>query len=190
MCIRDSDTTSLEGNSESIPVRDFEWCVGVHHDQGIRFTMEDAESIVTGIKATELGRNVDSQPRACPQLAFFGVYDGHGGSEAAEFCRSHLASTVLQAVKARLDRESATDTGDESCSKEADLNAHVDEKSIKDAICLANNLKKLTSDDQWDMLVKVNTGEMDESDMSMEQAMGMMAPTVAAAKECGVKLFE
>ena len=65
-----------------------------------------------------------------------------------------------------------------------------DARSEKDATCLANNLKKVTSNDQWDMLVKVNTGEMDESEMSMEQAMGMMIPMAAAAKECGVKLFE
>ena len=83
-----------------------------------------------------------------------------------------------------------------ACGSSDDVNAVAagimknDGRSEKDAICLANNLKKLTSDDQWDMLVKVNTGEMDESAMSMEQAMGLMVPTVAAAKECGVKLFE
>ena len=132
-----SETRSLEGNSKNIPVRDFEWHIGVHHDQGIRFTMEDAESIMTSIQPTELGRIVESQPRACPQLAFFGVYDGHGGSAAAEFCRLHLPSTVLQAVKARLDGVSTDAGGDESCGKDSDMDAVDDEKLVKDAIRLA-----------------------------------------------------
>tara|TARA_B100001564_G_scaffold320252_1_gene298056 strand:+ start:640 stop:942 length:303 start_codon:yes stop_codon:yes gene_type:complete len=61
--------------------------------------------------------------------------------------------------------------------------------SEKDAKCMAKNLKKIASNDQWDTLVKINKGEMDEQDMSMDQAMGMMGPTMAAAAECGVKLF-
>jgi hypothetical protein len=64
-----------------------------------------------------------------------------------------------------------------------------DPASEKDAKCMAKNLKKIASDDQWDTLVKINKGEMDEQDMSMDQAMGMMGPTMAAAAECGVKLF-
>lgn len=83
------------------PVPDFEWRVGLHHDQGIRFTMEDAESIVTGIQPAQLGSTDASQPRTCPQLAFFGVYDGHGGSAAAEFCRTELPPIVLESVAAR-----------------------------------------------------------------------------------------
>ena len=59
----------------------------------------------------------------------------------------------------------------------------------KDAKCMAENLKEIVSDDQWDTLVKINKGEMDEEDMSMDQAMGMMAPTMAAAAKCGVKIF-
>tara|TARA_B110000003_G_C16369220_1_gene425859 strand:+ start:299 stop:601 length:303 start_codon:yes stop_codon:yes gene_type:complete len=64
-----------------------------------------------------------------------------------------------------------------------------DPASEKDAKCMAKNLKKIASDDQWDTLVKINKGEMDEQDMSMDQAMGMMVPTMAAAAECGVKIF-
>ena len=61
--------------------------------------------------------------------------------------------------------------------------------SEKDAKCMAKNIKKIASEDQWDTLVKINKGEMDEQDMSMDQAMAMMGPTMAAAEECGVKLF-
>ena len=64
-----------------------------------------------------------------------------------------------------------------------------DPASEKDAKCMAKNLKKIASDDQWDTLVKINKGEMDEQDMSMDQAMDIMGPTMAAAAECGVKLF-
>ena len=64
-----------------------------------------------------------------------------------------------------------------------------DPASEKDAKCMAKNIKKLASEDQWDTLVKVANGEMDEQDMSMDQAMGMMVPTMAAAAECGVKIF-
>ena len=63
-----------------------------------------------------------------------------------------------------------------------------DPASEKDAKCMAKNIKKLASEDQWDTLVKVANGEMDEQDMSMDQAMAMMGPTMAAAVECGVKL--
>jgi hypothetical protein len=64
-----------------------------------------------------------------------------------------------------------------------------DPASEKDAKCMAKNIKKLASEDQWDTLVKINKGEMDEQDMSMDQAMGIMGPTMAAAEECEVKLF-
>jgi hypothetical protein len=61
--------------------------------------------------------------------------------------------------------------------------------SEKDAKCMAENLKEIVSDDLWDKLVKINKGEMTEQDMSMDEAMGMMAPSMAAAAKCGVKIF-
>ena len=59
----------------------------------------------------------------------------------------------------------------------------------KDAKCMAKNIKKMASDDQWNLLVKINKDEMSEQDMSMDEAMGLMVPTMAAAAKCGVKLF-
>jgi serine/threonine protein phosphatase PrpC len=95
---------SEEASAVTRVVPDFEWRVGLHHDQGIRFTMEDAESIVTGIRPAQLGDTDAARPPACPQLAFFGVYDGHGGNAAAEFCRTELPPIVLEAVAARKTR--------------------------------------------------------------------------------------
>ena len=71
----------------------------------------------------------------------------------------------------------------------AGMMSGTDPLSEKDAQCMAKNIKKIASDDQWDTLVKINKGEMDEQDMSMDQAMDMMMPTMAAAKECEVELF-
>lgn len=71
----------------------------------------------------------------------------------------------------------------------ASMMTGTDPLSEKDAQCMAKNMKKLASDDQWDLLIKVQGGEMSETDMSMDQAMSMMMPTMAAAKECEVELF-
>lgn len=52
---------------------------GVASDQGIRRTMEDEH--------VALVEN---------DVAFFGVYDGHGGRQCAEYVRDHLHHTILQ----------------------------------------------------------------------------------------------
>ena len=109
-CHGKSDDAGASNKPEpSVP--DFEWRVGLHHDQGIRFTMEDAESVVTGILPAQLGTSGEAQPRACPQLAFFGVYDGHGGSAAAEFCRELLPTVVMETVAARMTSTASTAAG-------------------------------------------------------------------------------
>eukprot|EP00946_MAST-07B_sp_MAST-7B-sp1_P003518 g3518.t1 len=109
-CHGKSDDAGASNKPEpSVP--DFEWRVGLHHDQGIRFTMEDAESVVTGILPAQLGTSDEAQPRACPQLAFFGVYDGHGGSAAAEFCREQLPTVVMETVAARMTSAASTAAG-------------------------------------------------------------------------------
>jgi len=59
----------------------------------------------------------------------------------------------------------------------------------KDAKCMAKNMKKVATDDQWDLLVKRGTGELDDADMTMDQAFELMAPTMAAAQMCGVEIF-
>lgn len=70
----------------------------------------------------------------------------------------------------------------------SDMMTGSDAVAEKDAKCLAKNIKKNATDDQWDLLVKKANGEIDESDYTIEQAMGMMVPYLAAAAKCGVQL--
>ncbi|MDB0058807.1 hypothetical protein N9F35_01225 [Gammaproteobacteria bacterium] len=65
--------------------------------------------------------------------------------------------------------------------------------SEKDAKCLAKNIKKNASEDQWNKMVAKANGEIDDSETTlenmgeqMEEAMALMAPIAIASKECGV----
>jgi serine/threonine protein phosphatase PrpC len=79
--------------------------VGVHQDQGVRFTMEDAHSIEPQLdKLRPLAENSPSGV-ACHDSAFFGVYDGHGGSQAAEYCLEYLPSVLVDSIVARGEEE-------------------------------------------------------------------------------------
>ena len=67
--------------------------------------------------------------------------------------------------------------------------------SEKDAKCLAKSIKKNASEDQWNKMVAGANGEIDDSEMTMEnmeekmeEAMALMAPYAIASKECGVPL--
>ncbi|CAH9108442.1 unnamed protein product [Cuscuta europaea] len=60
--------------------------VGVFSVKGRKKLMEDSHKIV-------------SFPRA--KKGFFGVYDGHGGSKAAEFVTENLHSNILEILKTR-----------------------------------------------------------------------------------------
>ena len=61
-----------------------------------------------------------------------------------------------------------------------------DPVSEKDAKCIAKSLKKIVSDDQWDALVKGGTGR----NLSDEDAMALIGPSLAAAAECGINLLD
>ena len=65
-----------------------------------------------------------------------------------------------------------------------------DARSEKDTKCLANNLKSFLAMINGTCWLKINKGKMDKSDISMEQAMGMMIPTIATVRESRVELFE
>ena len=43
----------------------------------------------------------------------FGVYDGHGGAQAAEYCRDHLPSMLIDSIIARSHEADETDETDE-----------------------------------------------------------------------------
>ncbi|PFH38608.1 hypothetical protein BESB_009500 [Besnoitia besnoiti] len=61
------------------------FCVGVKSARGCRRTMEDAELVVQDLRV--------SSAFSC---SFFGVYDGHGGRDCAEFVKRHLHLTFRQ----------------------------------------------------------------------------------------------
>ena len=61
--------------------------------------------------------------------------------------------------------------------------------SEKDAKCLAKNLKKLVSDDLWNVRVRIDNGELSEDDLSLGHLIRMQPLWALVGKECGVKLF-
>jgi len=82
-----------------------------------------------------------------------------------------------------------------ACGSSEDVDAVAEEMmtgsdpvSEKDAKCLAKSIKKNATDDQWNMMVKRANGEIADGDITMEEAMGLMAPYIAASSECGVPL--
>ena len=61
--------------------------------------------------------------------------------------------------------------------------------SEKDAKCLAKNLKKLVSDDLWNVRVRIANGEMSEDDLSLGHLISIQPLWALVGKECGVKLY-
>ena len=75
----------------------------------------------------------------------------------------------------------------------AEMMTGSDAVSEKDAKCLAKSLKKNTSDDQWNLMVKRANGEIGQIDdqsweVGMEEAMALLVPYAMASKECDVPL--
>ena len=64
-----------------------------------------------------------------------------------------------------------------------------DSLSEKDAKCLAKNLKKLVSDDLWNVRVRIANGEMSEDDLSLGHLISIQPLWALVGKECGVKLY-
>lgn len=78
---------------------------GVSSEQGSRKTMEDQHKAML---STDLVTPRDRQgPRMELGIPFFGVYDGHGGTQCAEFLRENLHSFVLSHPSIRTDPERA-----------------------------------------------------------------------------------
>lgn len=67
---------------------------------GRRREMEDAVSILPAFNC--------GNEQADGALHFFGVYDGHGGSQAASFCKDRLHEVLLEEIKDRDDLPSET----------------------------------------------------------------------------------
>ena len=68
-------------------------------------------------------------------------------------------------------------------------NNKIEPISEKDAKCLAKNLKKLASDDLWNVRVRIANGEMSEDDLSLGHLIREQPLWALVGKECGVKLF-
>ncbi|KPA82316.1 protein phosphatase 2C-like protein [Leptomonas pyrrhocoris] len=111
-------------------VRDF----GAVSDQGIRSTMEDEH--IAFVK---------------PDVAFFGVYDGHGGRQCAVYVRDHLHDAVLQ--HADLKAKPARAISDAFAQVERDfLTLSDDARSSAGCVCAAAVI-------QGDLLTVGNVGD-------------------------------
>jgi serine/threonine protein phosphatase PrpC len=77
--------------------------------------MEDEHSITKElIELDAIIRTPSSSTRH--GSAFFGVYDGHGGAQAAEYCRDHLPSMLVDSIVARSSEE--TSEKGETCGRQ------------------------------------------------------------------------
>lgn len=78
--------------------------------QGWRISMEDAHAAVLDLHAKYLNKNVPTDPSN--RLAFFGVYDGHGGERVALFAGESVHRIVAnQSSFAKGDVEQALKDG-------------------------------------------------------------------------------
>lgn len=81
---------------------------GVSSEQGARKTMEDQHKALVGLEPITPRDGDGSGARAPPAgIPFFAVYDGHGGTQCAEYLREHLHRLVLLHPLLRLDPEAA-----------------------------------------------------------------------------------
>eukprot|EP01080_Neovahlkampfia_damariscottae_P012155 gene12155-5645_t len=60
--------------------------------QGYRLTMEDAHNAIGEVDLKNFDENVQKDTT----LSFFGIYDGHSGSEAAHYLSKHLLNKVMK----------------------------------------------------------------------------------------------
>lgn len=67
---------------------------GVSAMQGWRISMEDAHAAVLDLQAKYTGTSDDKPTDPEHRLAFFGVYDGHGGDKVALFTGENLHKIV------------------------------------------------------------------------------------------------
>lgn len=82
---------------------------GVSSDQGTRKTMEDQHKAML---ASDLVTPKDPDaPKLAFGIPFFGVYDGHGGTQCAEFLRENLHTLILGHPNVREDPQLAIRDG-------------------------------------------------------------------------------
>eukprot|EP00127_Corallochytrium_limacisporum_P005683 Clim_evm62s210 gene=Clim_evmTU62s210 len=88
----------LQGlNGTEVPAFAKRFAISHHSEKGRRPTMEDSHVALPSLQQL--------CPNAPSNVALFGVFDGHGGLEAAEFSRSHFPWILARHVSALADSE-------------------------------------------------------------------------------------
>eukprot|EP01134_Creolimax_fragrantissima_P000403 CFRG0403T1 len=77
------DAIATLDSTSVVPVKSLLGDILVYADQGKRQTMEDKHVCISDLNAMFLFEDL-------PPQAFFAIYDGHGGIEAADYARNHL----------------------------------------------------------------------------------------------------
>eukprot|EP00123_Amoebidium_parasiticum_P009158 comp19288_c0_seq1/m.22120 comp19288_c0_seq1/g.22120 ORF comp19288_c0_seq1/g.22120 comp19288_c0_seq1/m.22120 type:complete len:507 (-) comp19288_c0_seq1:940-2460(-) len=75
-------------------------------DKGRRMSMEDKHVVISDLNAC-----FGLEDEGYPYQAFFAVYDGHGGVEAAEYTRIHLHANIVRSEYFKTDIEKAMKEG-------------------------------------------------------------------------------
>lgn len=79
--------------------------------QGWRISMEDAHAAVLDLQTEQAGKTQKPAPPD-KRLAYFGVYDGHGGEKVAQFAGDNIHKIVAkQDAFAKGDMEQALKDG-------------------------------------------------------------------------------
>jgi len=112
-------TTTATATAPSTPSVPLVFLTGVHHDQGVRFSMEDAHSISQPLGKLNNALTAKSPAPSATQheCAFFGVYDGHGGTEASLYCKEHLPQMIEDLVVANLANQKTGSGGGAATTK-------------------------------------------------------------------------
>lgn len=101
-CAKAKANYKIEHHTESLPARK----VGIAHAQGPRREMEDAH-IATRCTSVIKGKPV--------QYELYGVIDGHGGDETANFVAAHMKEEIERAIS----KQGTSDSGIRKALKEA-----------------------------------------------------------------------
>ncbi|KAF9038302.1 protein serine/threonine phosphatase 2C [Hymenopellis radicata] len=82
-----ADGPNTFGTLNQRPSNDVSFQIGVHEEQGHRPTMEDTHAFVVDFDGVR-------------GQGFFGVFDGHGNKEVAEWCGMHFHNYLLDVIHA------------------------------------------------------------------------------------------
>ena len=73
-----------------------ECCIyGLSAMQGWRISMEDAHAAILDLQPEDSGKSRNTSPPE-QRLAYFGVYDGHGGEKVAQFAGENIHKIIAK----------------------------------------------------------------------------------------------